>query len=120
TLLGELSIVERLVGGFEIGAAVLAIRIEEQGVEPAVEIVMMRDVALRATARIELLQAAVKIADEPLRPGPQRRPAVASLRQHDAKYVGNRAAFDDDAAVHIGFAEAQFGVDENAALRGTR
>ena len=55
-LLGELSIVERLLGTLEIAAAVLPVGVEEQRIEPAVEIVMMRHVVSRAAARIELLQ----------------------------------------------------------------
>ena len=47
-LLGELGVVERLVGRLEIGAGVLPVGVEEQRIEPAVEIVMMRDVAPRA------------------------------------------------------------------------
>ena len=44
-LLGELGVVERLLGMLEIGAAVLPVGIEEERVEPLVEIVVMRDVA---------------------------------------------------------------------------
>ena len=46
--LGQLRVVERLIGVFEIGAAVLPVGIEEQRIEPAVEVVMMRDVLPRA------------------------------------------------------------------------
>ena len=55
-LLGELRVVERLSGVLEIGAAILPVGVEEERVEPAVEIVVMRDVAARALARIELLR----------------------------------------------------------------
>ena len=47
-LLGELGVVERLVGVFEIGAAVLPVGVEEQRIEPSVEIVVMRDILARA------------------------------------------------------------------------
>ena len=49
-LLGELSVVERLFRRFEIGAAILPVGIQEQRIEPAVEIVMMRDIASRSRA----------------------------------------------------------------------
>ena len=49
-LLGELRVVERLVRVLEIGAAILPVGVEEQRVEPPVEIVVMRDVAARARA----------------------------------------------------------------------
>ena len=44
-LLGELRVVERLIGIFEIGAAVLPVGIEKKRVELPVEIIMMRHVA---------------------------------------------------------------------------
>ena len=47
-LLGELGVVERRIRRVEIGAAILPVGIEEQRVEPAVEIVMVGDVARRA------------------------------------------------------------------------
>ena len=47
-LLGELRVVERLIAGLEIGAGVLLVGVEEQRVEPPVEIVVVRDVAPRA------------------------------------------------------------------------
>ena len=56
-LLGELGVVERLVGRLEIGAAVLPVGVEEERIEPAVEIVVMRDVAPRAFGGIELLRS---------------------------------------------------------------
>ena len=42
--LGELRVVERLLGMLEIGAAVLPVGVEEERIEPPVEIVVMRDV----------------------------------------------------------------------------
>ncbi len=51
TLLGELGVVERLIRPFEIGAAILPVGVEEEGIEPSVEIVMMRNIAARPGAR---------------------------------------------------------------------
>jgi hypothetical protein len=51
-LLGELSIVEALFGRFEIRAAVLAVRIEEERVEAAVEVVMVGDIAPRPSPQL--------------------------------------------------------------------
>ena len=47
-LLGELRLLERAVRALEVGAAVLLVGIEEQLVQPMVEIVVMGDVAARA------------------------------------------------------------------------
>ena len=104
-LLGELGVVERLVGRFEIGAAILLVAVEKERIEPAVEIVMMRDIVARAGPRIELLQAAEQIAHEPRRQRPVRR-RDPLLPQQDRKHVGDRALLDDERAVHIGFARA--------------
>jgi hypothetical protein len=67
-LLGKLGIVERLLRALEIGAAVLPIGVEEQRVKSVVEIVVVRGVAPRSPARIELFNAAVQIADKPTQP----------------------------------------------------
>src|SRR5689334_23272084 len=72
-LLGKLRIVERLLGALEISAAVLPVRVEEQRVELLVEVVVVRDVAARARARIELREPAPKVAGEPLHARPTRR-----------------------------------------------
>ena len=53
-LLGELRIVQRLVGLLEIAAAILPIRIQKQRVETFVEIIVMSDIASRPRPRIEL------------------------------------------------------------------
>jgi hypothetical protein len=58
TLLGELGVVQGCIRRLEIGAAVLPVGIEEQRIEPAIEIVMARDIVLRARRRIELLGVA--------------------------------------------------------------
>ena len=50
TLLGQLGIVEGGVRRLEIGAAILLVGVEEEGIEPPVEIVMMGDVVPRPAA----------------------------------------------------------------------
>ena len=116
-LLGELGVVEQLVGGFEIGAGVLPVGIQEQRIEPAVEIVMMRDVAPRARRHIELLQPPVEKAQPPLQSRPVRRHAVGGLTEHDREQVGDGALLDPQGAVHVGFAEPDLGIEQHAALR---
>src|SRR5438132_13861827 len=77
----QLRVVERLVGALEIGAAVLPVGVEEQRIEARVEIIMMRDVSSRAPGRVETLQPAPNVADQPVRSQPGRR-RVPSLRSH--------------------------------------
>src|SRR5262249_11668422 len=65
TLLRKLGIIARLPGSLEIGAAVLPVGVEEQRVKLAVEVVMVRDIAPRSPARIELLSAAIEVSNDP-------------------------------------------------------
>ncbi len=120
SLLGELGVVERLVRRLEIGAAVLPVGIEKQRIELSVEIVVVRDVATRTPTRIELLQTAMEVAQQPLCPRPKRRLAADALVQHNSKNVGDRALLDHHGAVHIGFAEFDLGIDQHTAFRGSR
>ena len=114
-LLGELRVIKRRVRGFEIGAAILLVAVEEKRIEPAVEIVMVRHVVARAGPQVQLLQAAKQVAHQPRQRPIRRRDRL--LTQQDRKHVSNRAVFDDEGAVHIGFAELQLGVHQNRALR---
>ena len=116
-LLGELRIVERLTGRFEIGAAVLPVGIEEERIEPAVQVVVVGDITPRPRRQVELLQPALEIADEPLRAGPDRRHSVGRLAEHEGKEVGDRAFLDLQRAVHVGFADFHLGVEHHSALR---
>ena len=110
--LGELCVVERLVRRLEIGAAILLVGIEEEFVEPAVEVVVMRDIAPRPGPRIELLHAPEQVAPEPRRQRPSRRGDVL-LPQQDCQHVRDRALLDDERAVHIGFAQPELGIEQN-------
>ena len=78
-------------GRFEIGAAILLVAVEEQRVEPAVEVVMVRDVAARARTRIELLQPPEQIAHGPRRPGPARRDRAPGGTEPPARRQSSRA-----------------------------
>src|SRR5262249_5597384 len=106
TFLRRLGIVGRWVAGLEIGAAVLPVGIEKQRVKLAVEIVVVRRVAPRPRARIELFDAAMEVADEPLQPRQRRRSVLAALTDHDGKDIGDGALFDANTAVHISFTVA--------------
>src|SRR5262245_44125129 len=109
-LLGKLSVVQRLVRRLEIGAAVLPVGIEEQRIELAVEIVVMRDIASRPWRRVELQEPTIKVANEPLGPREEWRSAVAHLAEDHCKHIGDRALLDDNAAVHVGFAKFHLGI----------
>ena len=114
-LLGELRVIKRHIRRFKISAAILLIAVEKQRIEPAVEVVVVCHVVAGAGPQVQLLQAAEQIAHQP-RQRPIRR-GDRILTQQDREHLGNRALFDDQRAVHIGFAELQFGVQQNRALR---
>src|ERR1700722_11792910 len=114
-LLGELSIIERLVGRLEIGAAILLVGVKKEPVEPAVEIVVMRDIAPRTGPRVELLHTPEEVAAELQRQCPPRRGDVI-LPQQNGKQVRDRALVDDESAVHIGFAQSELRIEKDAAL----
>jgi hypothetical protein len=110
----QLGIVEGLTGRFEIGAAVLAVGIEKQRIEPVVEIVVMRDIASRAPPPIELAQPAVEITQNPQRPGPEGR--LRGRSQQDGEHVGDRALLEDERAVHVGLAELEIGIENDVTF----
>src|SRR5579872_4002854 len=114
TLLCELRVIERHVLLLEIGAAVLFVGIKKERIEPAVEVVMMGDIASRAAAEIELAEMPHQITRQPHRLGPARQPF--GLIHDYRERVRNGAVLDDKAAVHIDFAERQFGVAQDLPL----
>src|SRR6516162_3852737 len=117
--LGELRIVERLLVRLEVGTAVLLVAVEEQPVKPAVEIVVVCDIAASAAPRIEVLQTPERVAQKPARREPTRHGNLLVIEQ-DRQHVGDRAALDDKSAVQVGFAELQFGIEQCRALRRRR
>ncbi len=64
---------------------------------------MMRHVISGAPAWIELLKAALKVAQQPLRPRPVRN--LGLLAKHDGEHIGDRALLDHERPVHVGLAE---------------
>ena len=116
--LGELGVVERLVRALEIGAAVLLVGVEEQRVEPAVEIVVVGDLAARAGARIELLRAPQQAAIS--RGGSPRAAAAPLLAERGRASRRSSPRSTTKRAVHIGFAEPELGIEHDRALRARR
>ena len=72
----------------------IVVGIEEEGVEPAIEIVMMRDVIKGSSAQIELPGMPDEIPQKPLQSGPARH--YFGLIHQDRQCIRNRAILDDE------------------------
>ncbi len=114
-LLGELGVVQRRIRRLEVATAVLPVGVQEQRIEPPVEIVVVGDVLPCAGARVELLQVAHEVAQPPPRFGKARHDF--RLVHHDGEHIGNRAVLDHESAVHPGFAEGKFRIEQNPPRR---
>src|SRR6266478_7218349 len=113
-LLGELGIVKRCIRRFKIGAAVLLVGIEEEGVEAPVQVVMARDIVFRSSARIELAGMPDQITQTPLQLGPARQ--YFGLIEQDRQRVRNRAVPDDESAFHVKFTQRKLRVQKDPAF----
>jgi hypothetical protein len=114
TLLGKLGIVEARLRCLEIGAAILLVGIEEERIEPPVEIVMARDIVLGTAWRIELPDMSYQITQPPLQLGPARQ--YFRLIHQDRQRIRDRAILDHEGSLHVQFAERQFGVEQHPAF----
>ena len=94
-LLRRLRVVERLAGIFEIGAAVLAVRIEEEIVEARVEVVVTGDIAPRAPPVVALVQAAKGDASLVQRLHPRQAPHFGEVPRAEIQQAVKVAARDE-------------------------
>ena len=115
TFFCELGVVEGGRGGIEIGAAVLPVGIEKQRVEPLIEVVVMRDVAARTAAQVELLEPSPCQPQRVERAPPAQGPAVVAAHRQ-FKQIGDRAFLHHEGAGHIGFAELELGLEQDGEL----
>ena len=102
-------------GELGIGAAILLVGVEKERIQPAVEIVVVSDIAQRARTRIELMQPPEQIPHSPQGNGPTRH-RYPSLPEQQRQHIGDRALLDDEIAVHVGFTQAQLGVQQYRPL----
>src|SRR5665213_298099 len=112
--LGELRVVECHLRRFEIGTAVLLVGIEEEGIEPPVQIVMTRNIVFGTAAWVELLGMPDQITQAPLQLGPARQ--YLGLIQQNRQRVRDRAVLDNKSAVHVGLAQTQFRIQQDVAF----
>ena len=93
TLLGLLRFFKRLVALGEIGAGVLPIAIEEQAVQPSIEVIVMRDVPASTRSRIELIDRAPNPDNRPPKPSDKVALAIGpEIGEQHIEDVVDRAA----------------------------
>ena len=118
-LLGRLRFLQRLVAAAEIGAGVLPVAIEEQAVQPATEVVVVRHVAERPRRRIVLVDATLQQAQ--CRSQPSDRQAVGIRREvadQHVEHVVDAARVGRQRAVHVALADRERRVQHQPAHRG--
>ena len=101
--LRQLRLFQRFVAAREIGAGILPVAIEEQAVETAVQIVMMRDIFLRPHGWVVLIEPSFQLPQERCGTAGSAavRCCVPMLARHDVEYIVDAATVGRDAAVHI-------------------
>ena len=97
----------------EIGAGILHVGIEEEAVDPPVEIVVVLDVAARPHGGIVLRhppRGEAKARQSPVeRPLVEKAPALVQEHQE----IEQRIVREDEAAIHVGFADRELRIDED-------
>jgi hypothetical protein len=117
-LLGLLRFFKRLGALGEISAGVLPVPIQEQTVQPSIQVIVMRNISASTRSRVELIDRSPNPNSrtaEPSDKGPST--AGSEIGEDYFEDVVDRAAEGDQAAVHISFPERQFGVQHQSPDR---
>ena len=117
-LLGELGLVERHVGALEEGAGVLHVAVEEEPVEPLVEVVVVRDVGaggLEADGAQDRRVGDAAADVEDLGAGGGDLGAGVGLGERDQ--LVDVAGLDDEPAVHVHLGDREGRVEQDGAQR---
>jgi hypothetical protein len=110
-LLGVLGVLERAVRRLEIGAGILPVAIEEELVDAPVDVVVMRHVAAGEANRVALVQPAQRHANLERDLHPEGRFDRRCIAEHQRQEIIDRALLDRQAAIHVGFADREVGVE---------
>ena len=117
-LLVGLRLIEAVRRIGEIGAAILAVDVEEEVVESIVQIIMMGDVAPRGACAVETLKPPLEpILDEAGQRTAQGDPPLFpfAVGADEVDQVANVALLKDDPPVHIGFGGMEMRIARNEA-----
>jgi hypothetical protein len=115
-LLGELGDLEVGLAVLEIGAGILLVAVQEERVEPPVEIVVMGDVPLRLPRRVDLAEAAGEETELGAELHQGGRVAAARVDEDRLHEVVDRAGLEVEAAVHELLAELEAGIEDHVSL----
>ena len=114
-LLGRLRLLQRLGAVGEIRAGIVAVPIQEQRVQAAVQVVMMRHVAPGAGDRVVLAGVAQRARDGAAQGKARVTAAIGDVGEQQVEYVLQPAVQRHQVAGHERLAEHQRGVGEQAA-----
>ena len=105
-LLGLLRFFKRLGALGEISAGVLPVPIQEEAVQPSIQVIVVRDVPASPCSRVELIDRAPNPNSCTPEPSDQGPFAFGSeIGENYFEDVVDRAAECDQTTIHIGFPE---------------
>ncbi len=110
-LLRKLRLFQCGIRRLEISAGILPVGIEEKIIDAAVNIVMMSGIPLGPESRIELPPTAEPDAHFIQRFQPERPRRCRNILHQKRNQIIDIAAFDHEAAIHIGFTQFQLRVE---------
>ena len=116
-LLSRLRLLQCLRPSREIGAGILAVGVQQQRIQRAVQVVVVDHVALGAAGRVELRPAFQRHSGQAMQCHDGLPPAAGDVGRQQVQRVVDRAAHRGDGAVHVALAERQPGVQHHAPHR---
>ena len=121
-LLVGLRRLEADVIALKIGAAVLPVGVEEEVVEPVRKVVVVRDVTLRLTAIVQLIEPRRDLLRAPQLHPERIVVGPAGIVADEVEEIGNAALGEPHPGIHEGFggAERRVEAQSGAAPRGRR
>jgi hypothetical protein len=111
-LLGLLRGLQRHVRVGEIGAGILPVGIEEEIVERAGQVVVVRDVGPGARGGVVLVDGAARAPDRPRQPPPPQPVRQRGVPRGERQQPLQVIAVERERAVHVGLAQCQFGPED--------
>ena len=117
-LLARLRLFERVAARREIGAGILAVAVEEEGVEFGRQVVVVARVPQRPSGRVDLVEGTQPVPAEFEGAAPPDRPLPGSVGDQKREKAGKVIVDDGKAAVHIGFAKRDLGSENQPARQG--